>query len=83
VATNDRDVEMMTLCDLRPGQTAEVVAIATEDDGRLMKLAALGLAPGSSVRLQQRFPTYVVWVGETLLSLEQTVAADIWLRPPK
>lgn len=48
-----------------------------------MKLAALGLAPGSSVRLQQRFPTYVVWVGETLLSLERSVAETIRLRPPQ
>ena len=72
---------MRTLCDLRPGETAEVAAIETEDDGRLMKLAALGLAPGSFVRLQQRFPTYIVWVDETLLSLEQSVAENIHLRP--
>lgn len=74
---------MMTLRDLRPGQTAEVTAVITEDDERLVRLAALGLTPGSSVRLQQRFPTYIVWVGETLLSMEQTVAADIWLRLPE
>lgn len=74
---------MITLCDLRPGQTAEVVAIETEDEGRLMKLSALGLAPGSFVRLQQRFPTYIVWVGETLLSMEQSVAKNIQLRLPE
>lgn len=74
---------MITLCNLRPGQAAEVVAIDTNDDGRLMKLAALGLAPGSSVRLQQRFPTYIVWVGETLLSLEASVAENIRLRLPE
>ena len=74
---------MITLRDLRPGQTAEVAAVRTEDDERLVKLAALGLTPGSSVRLQQRFPTYIVWVGETLLSLEQSVAADIWLCRPE
>lgn len=73
----DEITETMTLADLRPGQTARVVAIATEESGRMLKLAALGLVPGCTIRLQQRRPAYVIWVGETLLSLAREVAADI------
>lgn len=67
----------MRLSDLRPGQAADVVAITGQNTGRLMKLAALGLAPGSHVRLQQRLPAFVLWVGETQLSLDEEVAQAI------
>ncbi|MDT8306426.1 MAG: FeoA family protein [Anaerolineae bacterium] len=74
---------MVTLAELQPGQSAQIAEINSEDGGRLMKLAALGVVPGSLIRLQQRKPVFIVWVGETLLSLEQTVAQDIVLFPPR
>ena len=77
---NERRDEM-SLADLRPGQSAVVVEIGTEESGRLLRLAALGLVPGCTVRVQQRRPAYVIWVGETLLSLAREVAADIYVRP--
>ena len=74
------DVKVTTLVELRAGETAEVVEIVSDDSGRLMKLAALGIVPGCTIRLQQRRPAYVIWVGETLLSLAREVAADIHVR---
>lgn len=68
--------------DLRPGQSAEVVSIDSSDAGRLLRLSALGLTPGSVVRLQQRSPACIVWVGETQLSLDGEVAREIRLRVP-
>jgi len=68
------------LCKLRPGDVAEVVRIIGGDNGRLMKLSALGLVPGSLIRLQQQIPAYVIWVGETQISLDREVAQDILLR---
>jgi Fe2+ transport system protein FeoA len=72
---------MKTLAELQPGQSARVAEIRGQDNGRLMKLASLGVVPGSLLRLQQRKPVYIIWVGETLLSLERTVAQDIILLP--
>ncbi len=68
------------LTDLLPGQSAEVVEIASADAGRLLTLSALGIAPGSVIRLQQRSPACIVWVGETQLSLDAEVAREILLR---
>jgi DtxR family Mn-dependent transcriptional regulator len=51
--------------------------IATADAGRLMKLGAYGLAPGSTIRLEQQSPVCIVWVGETQLSLDHQVAEEI------
>jgi hypothetical protein len=70
-----------TLADLKPGQSAEVLTITSDDQGRLLQLAALGVAPGSLVRLQQRRPAFVIWAGETLLSLDGVVARQILIRP--
>lgn len=74
---------MISLIDLQPGESGRVARVNGEDSGRLMKLASLGVVPGSLLRLQQRKPVYVVWVGETLLSLERTVAQDIMLFAPQ
>jgi Fe2+ transport system protein FeoA len=73
---------MLPLIDLQPGQSARIAEINSEDIGRLMKLASLGVVPGSLIRLQQRKPVFVIWVGETMLSLERAVAQDILLFPP-
>jgi DtxR family Mn-dependent transcriptional regulator len=72
---------MLTLAEMQPGQSGHVTEIRSDDGARLMKLAALGVIPGSLVRLQQRRPVYIVWVGETMLSLERAVAQDIVLLP--
>lgn len=62
---------------LQPGDIAQVTAIDTQNADRLHKLSALGLVPGSLIKLQQRMPAYVVRVGETVLSLDDSVACEI------
>jgi Fe2+ transport system protein FeoA len=68
---------MISLYDLQPGQSSEVLSIKSADSGRLMKLSALGLVPGSTIRLQQRYPAFIIWVDETQLSLDSSVAKEI------
>lgn len=65
---------------LNPGDIAQVTAINTQNADRLHKLSALGLVPGSLIKLQQRLPAYVVRVGETLLSLDDDVAQEIMVQ---
>ena len=79
--TPSKEMAATTLVEMHPGQTAEIVEIASADQGRLMKLAALGVAPGAIVHLQQRRPAYVIRVGETLLSIAREIAADIHVYP--
>ena len=67
----------LLLSQLKPGQIAQVVDIKSDNKGRLIKLAGFGLTPGSFVKLQQRYPAYVLRIGETLLSLDNDVAQDI------
>ncbi|MCB8927460.1 MAG: ferrous iron transport protein A [Ardenticatenaceae bacterium] len=70
-----------SLDSLQPGDVAQVTAIDTQNVSRLNKLSALGLVPGSLIRLQQRRPAFVVRVGETQLSLDDAVAREIIVQP--
>ncbi len=71
----------ISLQSLNPGDIAQVTAIDTQNVARLHKLSALGLVPGSLIKLQQRQPAYVVRVGETQLSLDDDVAHEIIVQP--
>ena len=72
----------VSLAQMQPGQTAEVLEIASNDASRLVRLSALGVAPGSALTLEQRFPAYLIRVGETQLSLDEEVAQEIRVRLP-
>lgn len=71
----------ISLQSLNPGDIAQVTAIDTQNVARLHKLSALGLVPGSLIKLQQRQPAYVVRVGETQFSLDDDVAREIIVQP--
>jgi len=79
--TGPNEAMTVSLVELDSGQSADIVQILSTDGSRLLKLAGFGLVPGTRIRLQQRFPAYIVWVGETQVSLDSDVARDIVLRP--
>ena len=62
-----------TLADLRPGESGVLEGIDGEP-ALAARLTAQGLAPGVTVHLVQRSPSYVIEVGETTLALERRVA---------
>jgi Fe2+ transport system protein FeoA len=68
------------LSDLAPGQSGEVVTIATRQAARLDRLSALGVVPGSLVTLRQRAPAFVLRVGETELTVDESIAQEILTR---
>ncbi len=72
---------VMRLIDVEPGTTGKIVLIAPKHRDRYDKLSTFGLAPGNVVRLVQRYPSYVVQVGETELALDTEIASEIYVRP--
>lgn len=73
-------------CDqLRVGESARVAYFSTREHSRLLKLSALGIAPGVSLKLIQKWPAYVVQCEETEIALEKEVAHNIyvWQTPPE
>jgi len=80
-APTGADGQSRMLLDLPAGATAQVVAIRSARPARLERLSLLGIAPGSHIRLEQRWPAVVVRVGETELSLDEDVAGQILVSP--
>ncbi len=63
------------------GATGRIVFIAPKFHDRMDRLAALGVIPGSEIRLHQRSPSYVIEVGETTIALDGEIAGEIFVKP--
>jgi DtxR family transcriptional regulator, Mn-dependent transcriptional regulator len=63
------------------GATGRIVFIAPRFHDRMDRLAALGVIPGSELRLHQRSPSYVVEIGETTIALDPEIAGEIFVKP--
>jgi DtxR family Mn-dependent transcriptional regulator len=62
------------------GVPARIVFIAPKFHDRMDRLAALGVIPGSEIRLHQRSPSYVIEVGETTIALDPEIAREIYVK---
>jgi len=62
---------------LRPGARGRIAHITRDLTGRAERLAALGVTPGASVRVLQRFPGIVFECDQTEMAVERGVAAAI------
>lgn len=63
------------------GADYRIVFIASRSHRRLDRLSALGVVPGTRLRLHQRLPAFVVRVGGTDIALEPEIATDIFVLP--
>jgi DtxR family Mn-dependent transcriptional regulator len=67
-------------CDcLKVGATARVAYFSTREHSLLLKLSALGISPGASLKLIQKWPAYVLQCEETEIALESEVAQRIYV----
>jgi Fe2+ transport system protein FeoA len=58
-----------------------VVEVRSDAEGRADRLLAMGVTPGASVTLLQKFPGIVFLCDQTELAVERSVADAIWIRP--
>ena len=63
------------------GATGRIVFIAPRFHDRMDRLAALGVTPGSELRLHQRSPSYVIELGETTIAIDPEIAGEIFVMP--
>jgi DtxR family transcriptional regulator, Mn-dependent transcriptional regulator len=62
------------------GTPGRIVFIAPKFHDRMDRLAALGVIPGSEIRLRQRSPSFVIEVGETTIALDPEIAREIYVK---
>jgi DtxR family Mn-dependent transcriptional regulator len=68
------------LSDLVPGENAKIVFITPESHSRLDRLSAMGVVPGSMVKLHQKSPSYVIQLGETMIAVDKTITKEIFVK---
>jgi DtxR family Mn-dependent transcriptional regulator len=66
---------------LELGSHGRIVFIAPRFHDRMDRLAALGVVPGSTIRLHQRSPSFVIELGETTIALDPEIAREIYVKP--
>lgn len=73
----------ITLADLSPGQSAQVIGLVSENGGRsqALKLVAIGLLPGAEVLLLRRFPSFVFQIGSSDFAVDSDVAKLVVVKP--
>ncbi len=69
------------LSQLKPSVPARVVEIQHDSEGHWRKLSVLGILPGAQLVLVQRFPTFVVQVGYTMVALDAQLASLVLVEP--
>jgi DtxR family Mn-dependent transcriptional regulator len=71
---------VIPLREMQPGEEGRIVFIAPREHTRLDRLSALGVIPGSILKLHQKQPSFVIKIGETELAIEEDIANDIYVK---
>ena len=76
--TIGKAISMLT--GLAVNQKGKVAYIHTKDSKRLQKLMSLGVLPGMSISLIQKFPSYVFQIGQSQFAVDKELAEAIFVR---
>jgi DtxR family Mn-dependent transcriptional regulator len=68
------------LKELEIGSQGRIVFIVPSESSRLERLASLGIIPGSTVKLKQKKPSYVIEVDETTLAIDSVIVEEIYVK---
>jgi len=71
--------EVGPLCDGRAGQGGVVAYLSTRDNREIQKLMAMGILPGSDIRLIRLFPSYIFQMGHTQFTVDRALAEKIYV----
>ncbi len=71
---------VVPLTDLVPGENAKIVFITPESHSRLDRLSAMGVVPGTLVKLHQKSPSYVLQINETMIAVDKSITKEIFVK---
>ncbi len=69
-----------SIADVDKGTKGKVAYLHTRDNRKLQKLMAMGLLPGVSVEVIQRFPSYVLKIGNSQIAMDEEMTRDVYVR---
>ena len=69
-----------SLVRLELNQKGKVAYLQTKDHGQLKKLMAMGVLPGASISLIQKYPSFVFQLGQSQFAIDRQLAENIFVR---
>jgi len=78
-AEQDKVLEVGPLCDGRAGQSGVVAYLSTRDNREIQKLMAMGIQPGSDIRLVRLFPSYIFEISHSQFTVDRALAEKIFV----
>ena len=70
---------VVPLDQMRPDQEGKIAYIHSKGNHRLQKLMAMGITPGMSIRIIQRFPAHVFQIERTQIAVDEEIAKEIFV----
>lgn len=71
------------LSELDVKDKGEIAYLHTKDNSQMQKLMGIGMLPGMSVMLLQKFPSYVLQLGQSQFAIDKELASSIYVRLTK
>ncbi len=71
---------VMRLSEFQVSAAGKITFIVPSDVSRISKLNSLGIAAGSTIKLIQKTPSFVVQIDETTVALDPEIAKEIYVR---
>ncbi len=78
--TSDYKPLVMQLKEFEVGAVGRIVFIKPSDSSRLERLASMGVVPGSTIKLKQKRPSFVLEIDETALAVDSLIAEEIYVK---
>jgi Fe2+ transport system protein FeoA len=70
----------MQLKELEVNARGRIVFIRPSDGSRIERLASMGIAPGSILKLKKKRPSYVFEIDETTLAVDASIVEEIYVK---
>lgn len=78
--TKDVSPLVIRLSDASLGDPYRIVFIMPRQKKRLERLSSIGLLPGTSIKLLQKKPSFVIQIEETMIAVDQGIADEIYVK---
>ena len=69
-----------SLSELGVKDKGEIAYLHTKDNSQMQKLMSIGMLPGMPISLLQKFPSYVLQLGQSQFAIDKELAATIYVR---
>jgi DtxR family transcriptional regulator, Mn-dependent transcriptional regulator len=69
-----------SIADIRKRAKGRIAYLRTRDNKKLQKLMAMGILPGLTVEILQKFPSFVVKIGNSQIAMDEEMARDVFIR---